>query len=114
MEGARRKVIYVSGPYRAKTEAQVFQNIMRARDAAIKLWDKGWVALCPHLNTMLFGGVVSEDEFIAGDLELVTRCDAIFMLEGWPHSEGANMERTAAQMTGKQIFYEGDGFPEVR
>jgi len=86
------KVIYVAGPYRADTEAEVFDNIMRARSKALDLWREGWAVICPHSNTMFMGSKLCDPKFIEGDLEIVRRCDAIYMLKDWEISEGANLE----------------------
>jgi len=108
------KIIYVAGPYRAPTENEVFENIMRARAAAHKLWEKGWAVVCPHTNSMFMGGLDgrSDEAFIKGDLELVRRCDAIFMLEGWANSQGARKERLVAYNELLDIYIEADGYPE--
>lgn len=87
-----KKVIYVAGPYRADSEWQVVQNIRRAEEAAMKLWRAGWVVICPHKNTAFFGGYLLEEVILQGDLELLRRCDAIFMVEGWESSLGAKRE----------------------
>ena len=106
------KIIYVSGPYRAPTEQLRFQNILNARDAAVKLWQKGWAVICPHLNTMHMGGIMGNDEiFLDGDVEIVKRCDAIFMLKGFENSEGACKEIEVAYERNITIYYEdGRGF----
>ena len=103
----RLKVIYVAGQYRADSENGVFENIVKARTAALKLWNQGWAVICPHTNTMFMGSRLGGDEkFIEGDLEILARCDAIYMLKGWEDSHGANMEKTLAQELGKEIIYE--------
>ena len=40
------------------------------------------------------------------DLHWLRRCDAIYMLEDWTKSDGANVELDFARATGKQIFWE--------
>lgn len=89
------KVIFVSGPYRdPRGEYYVNQNIQNARMWALSIWRMGGVALCPHLNTMLFGGAegLGDHVWLRGDLELLSRCDAIFFVPGWQHSEGCRKE----------------------
>lgn len=100
-------VIYVAGKYRAKHESEVFANIMTARKFALGVWRAGAVAICPHLNTMFFGGAVAPENieldgeiWLAGDLELLRRCDAIYMLPGWESSRGATVEREIASSLG--------------
>jgi len=97
------KVIYISGPYRSNTEYGVKQNILRAEEEALFVWSIGGVALCPHLNTAFFGGAngLSDDVWLEGDLELVKRCDAIYLIDGWRNSQGAMRELVEA--TGNNI-----------
>jgi len=37
------RVIYVAGSYRGKSERDVFDNIVHARQAALRLWEEGWI-----------------------------------------------------------------------
>lgn len=43
---------------------------------------------------------------LAFDILMMTRCDRIFLLEGWNDSNGANAERSFAVSTGMIIEYE--------
>lgn len=99
------KVIYVSGPYRAPTEYEVGQNIRAAEEAAIKLWQEGWAVICPHKNTARLGGVVPDGVWIKGDIAMLIRCDAIYMLPTWERSEGARAEHEAAVKAGIPAIY---------
>ena len=90
------KVIYVCGPYRGRR----LVNILRARTAALFVWQHGGVALCPHLNTAFFDGKMLDDVWLEGDLELLSRCDAIWAIEGWRESAGACAEVAAAERMG--------------
>ena len=104
-------IVYISGPYRAKTEWGVEQNIHRAMDAAAEVWAAGHVAICPHGNTAHMGGLATHDEFIAGDLEIIERCcDAMIMLEGWEDSEGAVIEHDHMNVLDRPIFYGAENF----
>ena len=99
------KVVYVAGPYSAPSEAEVKRNIARAEDVAQQIWKKGHVAICPHLNTAHWGSMLTHEQFIKGDLELIRRCDAVFMLAGWPASKGASQEREFAEAHGIDVFF---------
>lgn len=105
------KVIYVSGKYRSPTEIGLMENIAHAERAAIKLWREGFAVICPHKNTACLGGIFNgtqdEHEFwMAGDLEIVSRCDAIYMLSNWQTSKGAKRELAKAQELGLGVLYE--------
>lgn len=109
MEPRKLMVIYTAGPFRP-TEAgnmyETHQNIERAKLAALQIWRAGHVALCPHANTGLeFQGAAPDDVWLAGDLVLLERCDAILMLPGWEDSSGAKLEKAYAVDKGLSVFY---------
>ena len=100
------RVIYVAGKYRADTENGVFENIIHARREAQRLWQKGWAVICPHTNSMFMGSMLANEVFMQGDLEIVRRCDAIYMLSNYKDSEGALRELELAKELGLKIYYE--------
>ena len=105
------KVIYVAGKYRSTTEWGLVQNIRQAESAALELWRQGWAVICPHKNTAHFGGLMKDAEddhqlWLRGDLEILKRCDAIFMLANWVNSKGAQLELEEARKRGLEIYYE--------
>lgn len=102
------KVIYVAGAYRGGSMNKTFQNIMKARDVAQRLWYQGWAVICPHTNSFFMdeSNEGSPEIFLPGDLEILSRCDAIYMLKGWRDSEGATGELDLAQKLGLDIYYE--------
>lgn len=99
------KVIFVSGKYRDETEYLVFENILHARRVAFRLWQEGWAVVCPHANTILMTHD-RPDIFLLGDLEILKRCDAIYMLNNWQRSEGAKGELKLAVELGLEVYYE--------
>ena len=92
-----RKVIYIAGPFRGETAWDVEQNIRRAEEAALYVAKCGHVALCPHTMNRFFNGTLTDDYWIEATLELLQRCDAILLLDGWTNSEGARGEYAAAR-----------------
>lgn len=98
------KVVYIAGPYRVATERGVAENIRRAGDLALEVWRAGMVALCPHMNTALFGGACPDEVWLLGDLELMRRCDAILLVPGWRQSNGTIAEVSLARREGMPIF----------
>ena len=99
------QVVFVAGPYRADSEQGVHRNIQRARGVAEVLWARGYVALCPHMNTAFMGGISPDDHFLAGGLELLRRCDAVVVCEGWQRSCGTRAEIARAQELGLPVYY---------
>lgn len=109
------KVIYVSGPYRADTQQGIMVNIENAKEVARALWKKGYAVICPHANTAFMDGPdLGPDVFIAGDLELVERSDAMVMLPGWEQSEGAQIEYRRAAERGMPIYLTVEEVPDAK
>ena len=102
------KVIYIAGRYRASCEWELETFLRKAEDAAIKLWSEGWAVICPHKNTAHFGGAngIEDQVWLNGDLEILKRCDAIYMLDNWRESSGAKIEREHAIFNNLDIYYE--------
>jgi len=98
------KLVYVAGPYRGPTILHVIRNILRARRAALTVWRAGGVALCPHLNTAFFDDSLA-DTWLAGDIELVRRSDAVWVIGGWHRSAGALAEAVEACHHGIPLLY---------
>lgn len=105
------KIIYVAGPYKGDVEA----NIAKAEAASVELWRRGWVVICPHKNTAGFekyeDASLPPEVWIQGDLVILSRCDAIFMLKDWQQSAGAKEERRFAIAREIPVLYEGDRLP---
>ncbi len=104
------KVVYVAGPYRSTCEWQLEEFLRHAEDESLKLWKKGWAVICPHKNTAHFGGALNipNSVWLDGDLEILKRCDAIYMLKGWEGSEGAKGELSLAENINIPVYYEGE------
>ena len=102
------KTIYISGKYRSDTEWGLEENIRHAEAAAIKLWQQGFAVFCPHKNTAHFGGACPDKALLDGDLEMLKRFDAIFMLNNWKDSVGACQELKVAKEHNLEIIYEDD------
>jgi hypothetical protein len=102
-------IIYVAGKYSGDTDA----NIDAARLVAIDVWKSGNVAICPHLNTVHFEQVPDLDltweDYLQGDFNIISRCDAMIMVPGWEDSRGAVAERVYAQSLAMPIYY----YPDV-
>jgi len=103
-----QKLIYVAGPFRAPDCWQVQQNVMAAMELALKVWQAGHVAICPHANTMFYQGACPDDYWLKGDLEILRRCDAVVMVGDWIASDGAKGEESDAIEHGIPVFYGWD------
>lgn len=99
------KKIYIAGPYRAKTEYEIAENIQHAEKYAKKYWALGYGVFCPHKNSAFFGGVCPDEQFLEADLQFLKMCDIVVMIPGWTQSKGARDEHALAQKLGKEIIY---------
>mgnify|MGYP001806406909 CR=1 FL=1 len=103
-ETRRPPIVYVAGPYRSTAVNGILANIVAAREAACLVWSIGAVAICPHLNTAFMDGLLADADFLAGDLEILRRCDALYAMPAWRASEGATLEVDEAKRIGMRVL----------
>ncbi len=106
-------LIYIAGPYSAGTEAAIQENISRAARAGLDCCRAGWSTHIPHKNFAGFHAHqdVPYDAWLEKDLAILSRCDAILLLEGWASSKGAAREFQFAEEQGIPPFFSRDGIP---
>lgn len=99
-------LIYVAGKYSGDVDA----NIAEARKVAIALWEKGHAVICPQLNSahMEKDCKVDYETYMAGDFNMISRCDALVMIDNWKDSAGAKREHEYALCLGMPIYYAPD------
>ena len=90
------KVVYIAGPFRGPDAWCIEQNIRKAEAVALDVWRLGAACLCPHANTRFFQGAAPDTLWLDGNLEMLRRCDAVLMVDGWQDSSGAQRERAEA------------------
>lgn len=106
-------LMYVAGPYSADTAEGVLKNIEAARQGALELWQEGHAVICPHLNTQHMETDLSYEQVLAGDMVMIARCDALYMLRDWERSPGAQREFNYAKDRGIPIYLQEWGAPTV-
>ena len=99
------KVVYLASPYRTNSDWRKYQNIQNAHSSAKYIWDNGCVCINPIGNSAWMGGEIPEKVFLDGDIEILKRCDAIFMNFGWQNSKGCVMEWEYAKNNNIPVFY---------
>lgn len=85
------KLAYVIAPYRANTVFGIQKNIQIAEDIAAQLWRFGFAVICPHKNSANFDGLVPDETFLDGDIEILRRCD--FAVCGGEHAMSIGCKR---------------------
>lgn len=118
-----REVIYIAGPFTNDDKRTVAANCNAANELARRIRHYGLTPFVPH--TGLAGGrslcypdgavqTVAPDltweEAMVDCRELLQRCDAVLMVEGWERSRGATEERALAKERGIPVF---DTFAEL-
>lgn len=104
MEMQKAIVCYIAGPFRAPTPWGVEQNVRRAEAVALDAWRAGLVALCPHLNSRPFEGACPDEVWLRGGIELLRRCDAVILVDGWERSSGTALEIKEAERLKIPVF----------
>ncbi len=109
------KLIYICGPIRNDDQIIQRANIGRGIMAAKAIWNARGTAICPHMNAYFESPdedspASEQTKRLAGDLELIRRCDAVLALPGWVSSIGASAEVCFARGNGITIL---DGLEEA-
>lgn len=90
-------VVYVAGPFRAPTAWEIEQNVRAAESWGMKIAELDAMPLIPHANTRYSQDHRPDQFWIEGTLELLRRCDLLFLIPGWENSEGARGEQLEAR-----------------
>jgi len=105
------KLVYVGGPYRADTEAQVDTNIAKAREMGKRVARMGAYPVTPHSNTAHFDGTAPDAFWLPATLELARRCDAMVVCDGWETSKGTRGEIDLMHKLARPVFFETQSDP---
>jgi hypothetical protein len=97
-------VVYIAGPFRGATGWEIEQNIRRAEALAFQVAQLGAMPLCPHTNTRFFHGTITDEFWLDGTVELMSRCDGVVLTDDWFRSVGARQEVLRARQLGLPVF----------
>ena len=100
------KVVYIAGPFRAKSAWHIEANIRRAEEVALKVAALGIIPLCPHTMYRFFQGALPDEFWLDATLELARRCDGIVMCRNWLSSVGSLGEREEMEKLNRPVFME--------
>jgi hypothetical protein len=98
------KLIFVAGPFRGPNAWAVAQNVRKAEAVAFAVAELGAMPMCPHTNTAHFDGTMTDQFWIDGTREMMRRCDAVVLVEGWENSSGTLGEKAEAERRGLPVF----------
>ena len=114
--GGRMKplLIYVAGPYTGSDRQEIDQNVNRAIDVGIEIFNKGHFPYVPHLTDLVdrrareVGREMRWEDFMAWDSPWLLVCDALIYIG---KSRGADIELDKARRLGKTIFHSTGEIP---
>lgn len=96
---------YIAGPYTARNNPPLAESFFN--EAEKRLVARGEKVInplkLPHKNPDDWVECMKLDI-----VELLTKCDKVYMLSGWEHSPGANLEHMIASALKYDIEYEED------
>lgn len=98
------KVVYVAGPFRGVDAWTVERHVRHAEELAYAVAGLGAMPLCPHTNTRFFDGTMTDEFWLDGTLELMSRCDAVVLTDDWQSSAGARAEVVKAHQLSIPVF----------
>lgn len=100
------KVVYIAGKFRGANHWEIHRNVFEAEALALEVWKIGMVAICPHANTAHFQDTMPDGTWLEGDLEILSRCDALLAVDNWEDSEGAKKEIEFAYEHKIPVFFD--------
>lgn len=103
------KVVYISSTItdggRLETAEEREPNVLIAWELALCLMELGIAAICTHTGELAcekIGKTLPWETYIAADLAIISRCDAVFRIPG--RSKGADAEVRHAEDEGIPVF----------
>lgn len=102
--------IYISGPITGISEAScelLFTN------AVLNIQYLGHFAVSPWHISKLLPKTFSHDDYMAIDIEMMKRCDAVYFIGGWEDSNGCKHERSICEALGIRIFDSMADIPNI-
>jgi len=99
------KVVYIAGPFRGVNAWEIAANVRRAEELSFEVAKLGAMPLCLHKNTENMHGALPDRFFLDGTLQLMRRCDAVVLTEGWERSSGARGQVREAISLGIPVLF---------
>jgi hypothetical protein len=99
-------LVYVAGPYTADTPEGVEENCRRAREVGAELAKCGpnIFPVIPHQTGRDIEHIGDYRFWIEGTVELMRRCDVVYVCPGWEGSRGTLGEIAEAERLGIPVI----------
>ena len=98
--------IYLAGKYTEPHTYLVQRNIALAQEYAQEIAIMGALPVTPHLLTANMDGIQHYQWWCDVTMQLLRKCDAVFMLPNYERSNGAIAELVDALRIGMPVFYQ--------
>jgi hypothetical protein len=82
------KLIYVAAALSTPDKVERKLHVQAARHAGFKIAKLGFYPVMPTVNTDGFENIRDSDFWYDATLELMRRCDAVYVVDGWQDSKG--------------------------
>jgi hypothetical protein len=107
------RTIYISSPYSAPSTQEVRLNVHNAARLASLCLNNGFCIINPVGNAHSVARYINlpHDQWVAMDLELLSRCDCAIFARGWEKSQGCRREHAFALSKNIKVYYEEKGIP---
>ena len=86
------KLIYIACAFNAPTDFEKQLNVTAARQAGYQITKLGFYPVMPTVNTSGFEAANTIEFMYNATMELMRRCDAIYVVDGWHNSSGVKGE----------------------
>lgn len=106
----RKPLVYVAGAYHGILPEDAVLNIAKAEKTSIELIRNGWDVFTPHKNTSGYeryeDGHILQRTWIDMDLNILSRCDYMFVMDNWHNSAVTREEMSFAAAHNIPIYFE--------
>jgi hypothetical protein len=99
-----KRIVYCAGAYSALNQDLIQVNIELARRVGLQVRALGYIPMVPHV-AILPAPDLTWDLAMQECLEIMSRCCAVLMIEGWADSKGARLEHERAKEWGLPVAY---------
>lgn len=106
----KMKMVYIAGPYRSGNSWELEANVRVAEAASFQVFSLGAVAICPHSISRYMMGTLNEEFWIEATMNMLSRCDAMIVVQGWEESDGTLGEIDYAWGNNIPVFFNLEDF----